>query len=227
MNIELRKKLVQDALDEMSLHSPEPRVSIQYYQDSTPVAIFDVDGTLEDGWNRLDAATRAKEFAEKAETNPKKAVQAGKKAFFKVWEPGDGDARLINTGHPSWVSIVLREYHKLGVKTVIFSGRSSRFREPLMRWLSKNDIPFDDKYLFMRGHDDFRPDNQVKADFVRELEEDLGYRYLRDNLFHVFDDNPSVVGMWEAMLRDNEYEFELTTRPFNWIPRWFKKHYES
>ena len=74
---------------------------------------------------------------------------------------------------------------------IVMSGRDAACKYETMDWLDKHSIPWD--RLFMRGENDMRPDNIVKAE--------LFDRYVRDNfdVKFVLDDRDQVVRMWRKM----------------------------
>lgn len=75
-----------------------------------------------------------------------------------------------------------------GTKMFIFSGREDSCRDETEKWLSDNEIFYND--MFMRKSDDKRKDNIVKQEIY---EEHVKGKY---NVLGVFDDRLQVCRMW-------------------------------
>lgn len=78
-----------------------------------------------------------------------------------------------------------------GNEIIVMSGRDEECRDVTWRWLSANEVWFDD--LHMRPAGDTRKDSLVKAEL---FDKHVRYRY---NVRGVFDDRDQVVQMWRAM----------------------------
>jgi hypothetical protein len=122
--------------------------------------VFDLDGTLADLEHRkhLIAAKDWRGFF---------AAVGGDKPIEKVRE-------------------VLLAMHYTGHRIEIWSGRSDECRSATEDWLAAHGFPV--LPLIMRSAGDHRPDDMVKAEFLRGTEEpDI-----------IFDDRDRVVAMWRA-----------------------------
>jgi predicted kinase len=73
---------------------------------------------------------------------------------------------------------------------ILFSGRSNKFEAQTRTWLKKQGIGY--TMLVMREEGDFRKDTIVKNEFYTKYIEN------NYNVFAVFDDRLSVIGMWES-----------------------------
>ncbi len=89
----------------------------------------------------------------------------------------------------------LNIFHSDCIDILIFSGRSNSVREKTIEWLLYHtSINDPDKILTMRDEGDYRPDEVIKKEWLYNmLDED------RKRLVAVFDDRCKVVKMW----RDN------------------------
>ena len=91
------------------------------------------------------------------------------------------------------VANTLINYKKLGYSIILLSGREEKFRDPTLRFLTKNSIEFDS--LLMRKTGDSRKDAIIKKEiFDAEI---------RDKYFieFVLDDRNQVVDMWRNELQ--------------------------
>lgn len=129
--------------------------------------IVDVDGTLADASHR------------KHHIKP----TDGKRKDYKSFYAAVGDDSPI---HP--VINLVRSLHTAGNTILITSGRPEGTRVATVDWLHAHAIPFHE--LFMRGHDDFRPDFVVK----REILNDMRLAGFRPTI--AIDDRDQVVRMW-------------------------------
>lgn len=77
------------------------------------------------------------------------------------------------------------------VTKILLSGRKDSCKEQTIRWLDKNNIPFDK--LLMRKADDNRPDNIIKKEIY---ENEIKDKY---NVLFVIDDRPKVLDMWQSL----------------------------
>tara|TARA_R110002124_G_scaffold126278_4_gene285821 strand:+ start:14874 stop:15209 length:336 start_codon:yes stop_codon:yes gene_type:complete len=71
---------------------------------------------------------------------------------------------------------------------ILVSGRSENQRSVTEQWLVWNEIPFDQ--LLMRSEGDFRPDVEIKREFLEEI------RQSKNEILLAVDDRQSVVAMW-------------------------------
>lgn len=74
---------------------------------------------------------------------------------------------------------------------IIVSGRDEICESETMKWLEDNGVPCDE--LFMRRHNDNRPDHWIK----REIYETKIAQHW--NVIAVLDDRDKVVDMWRAL----------------------------
>ncbi len=129
--------------------------------------IFDIDGTLADVSHRLHHLEGEKNwdafFADAPNDPLIEPVAAIARAFFLSREP---------------------------YTVVIVSARPEKCRRETQIWLQNNHVPY--ARLYMRGDNDFRPDNQIKAEILQQLTDDGHEPFL------VIDDRPQVVDMWRS-----------------------------
>ncbi len=85
---------------------------------------------------------------------------------------------------------MLRDHQEAGHAIVIVTARNERYMNICVWWLLFAGVTYDQMY--MRKHDDQRPDWQVKKDILAIMRKD-GF-----NPVHAVDDNPSVVELWES-----------------------------
>lgn len=90
-----------------------------------------------------------------------------------------------------WVVDAARKAAEDGYAVVVLTARQAVYVGPTKRWLIANGVPAN--ALFMRGHDDFRPDYEAKKDIVADIER-AGY-----NIVHAYDDNPQVLRLWAEL----------------------------
>lgn len=123
--------------------------------------VFDLDGTLADLQHRRHLA------------------EAGDwRGFFAAV---DGDTPIMK------VIELLLALHGAGHQVEIWSGRSDECREATQAWLVRHGVPATIP-LIMRAAGDKRPDELVKFEFLRGINEpDI-----------IFDDRDRVVAMWRA-----------------------------
>lgn len=123
--------------------------------------IFDVDGTLAKMRGRI--------------------LRHGKKvAPYADWDAHDDEpVEQVVT-----MAKILSEHYDI----IICSGRKDSSKEVLVEWLKANQIEYEE--IFMRKHDDNRPDDEVKAEIYREYIEPYY------EVFAVFDDRDRVVSAW-------------------------------
>jgi uncharacterized HAD superfamily protein len=73
------------------------------------------------------------------------------------------------------------------VDLIIVSGRSDDYKEQTIKWLTDNEIFYDE--IYMRKYKDHRDDAVVKGEIADEIEK-------THNILGVFDDRQRVVNMW-------------------------------
>ncbi len=81
----------------------------------------------------------------------------------------------------------LRNSKDYDTDLIIVSGRSDDYKEQTIKWLTDNDIFYDE--IYMRKYKDHRDDAIVKAEIADEIEK-------THNILAVFDDRKRVVDMW-------------------------------
>ena len=90
------------------------------------------------------------------------------------------------------IAQIIKNYHSLGVKIILMSGREEKSRIPTTNWLKYNTIPYD--ALYMRTTGDMRKDAVIK----KELYE----AHVKGHYFvqFVLDDRNQVVDFWRLDL---------------------------
>ncbi len=73
------------------------------------------------------------------------------------------------------------------VELIIVSGRSDDYKEQTIKWLTDNEIFYDE--IYMRKYKDHRDDAVVKGEIADEIEKTR-------QILGVFDDRQRVVNMW-------------------------------
>ena len=126
--------------------------------------IFDLDGTI------CDVSHRRQYVA----TKPRN---------WDAWNRG-----LMNdVPHPA-VKIVyqaLRQQYEYDM--IVVSGRSDDYKEQTIKWLTDNEIFYDE--IYMRKYKDHRDDAVVKGEIADEI-------LKTHRILGVFDDRQRVVNMW-------------------------------
>ena len=91
------------------------------------------------------------------------------------------------------VANTLKNYHQLGYKIILLSGREEKYKEPTLRFLETHQINFD--ILLMRKTSDNRKDSIIKKEIFAE--------HIQDKYFieFVLDDRNQVVDMWRNELK--------------------------
>ena len=87
---------------------------------------------------------------------------------------------------------ILKNYHNLGNKVLLLSGRMDSFQPQTERWLAKHNVPYD--MLIMRKHTDKRRDSIIKQEI---FDEHIKGKYF---IRFVLDDRNQVVDMWRQDL---------------------------
>jgi len=132
--------------------------------------IFDLDGTLADIEDRRQLCTK----------------ENGKMDWNKFFDPEN-----IKLDKPNMPVIMMAQaLTAFGYKIAIFSGRSARTEDATKDWLHKQDVKFD--ILKMRPERNFRPDEQLKLEWLNDMD-------WKDNVEMVFDDRDKVVNMWREI----------------------------
>ena len=130
--------------------------------------IFDVDGTLMDIEHRRHFVTqRPKDFD--AFRDPEVVMQdTPNKEIFEL-------AKALKDA---------------GNRIIVSTGRNKRQRATTLKQLMMNGLVFD--AMYMRGDTDFRPDDELKKEFLTKMKED-GF-----NPVMAVDDRQQVVDMFRA-----------------------------
>ena len=90
------------------------------------------------------------------------------------------------------IYVILKNYHNLGNKVLLLSGRMDSFQPQTERWLAKHNVPYD--MLIMRKHTDKRRDSIIKQEI---FDEHIKGKYF---IRFVLDDRNQVVDMWRQDL---------------------------
>lgn len=126
--------------------------------------IFDLDGTI------CDVAHRRQFVA----TKPRN---------WDAWNKG-----LVNdTPIPAVKFVYQALRHQYESDLIIVSGRSDDYKEQTIKWLTDNEIFYDE--IYMRKYKDHRDDSIVKGEIADEIQK-------THNIICVFDDRKRVVDMW-------------------------------
>lgn len=150
--------------------------------NTTPLYIFDLDGTLADLKHR-------RHFVERPSFNlfdPKERIQAN-----KPWKPNWDAfhaACVDDTPIDAIIDVLACVRHNES-DVWIWSGRTSTVSAKTFRWLQDHHIRFDQ--LKMRPAGDYTPDDQLKESWLHALSPED-----RARLVMVFDDRQHVVDMW-------------------------------
>jgi hypothetical protein len=131
-------------------------------------AIFDMDGTLCD-------VSSVRHFV----ARPK-----GEKDFHSFHEAAAG------CPPHQWVLDEAHDLSNAGLAILVVTARSEEWAVPTLWWNLLHEVPFDE--IFHRPRGDFRKDVLVKADILADIRR-RGY-----NPVHAYDDNPSIVALWES-----------------------------
>ena len=131
--------------------------------------IFDLDGTLADIEDRRQLCTK----------------ENGKMDWNKFFDPDN-----IKLDKPNWPVInTLLAFVQAGYKIAIFSGRSASTLDATKKWLHEYGIEYN--AFKMRPERNFRPDEQLKLEWLNDMD-------WKDNVECVFDDRQKVVDMWRS-----------------------------
>ena len=125
---------------------------------------FDLDGTI-------------------CNVNHRRQYVATKPRNWDAWNAG-----LLNDKPHKAVQMVYQALRQQSeVDLIIVSGRSDDYKEQTIKWLTDNEIFYDE--IFMRKYKDHRDDAVVKSEIADEIEK-------THNIIGVFDDRKRVVNMW-------------------------------
>ncbi|MBK9581896.1 MAG: hypothetical protein IPO48_08380 [Saprospiraceae bacterium] len=87
---------------------------------------------------------------------------------------------------------IVKNYHELGYKIILASGREDTFKTQTISWLEKYDVQYD--LLFMRAAGDYRKDAVIKKEmFDTQIEGKYFVEF-------VLDDRNQVVDLWRKDL---------------------------
>lgn len=77
------------------------------------------------------------------------------------------------------------------IELIFVSGRWEKYRDRIINWLMKNNIPL--RFLYLRKDNDFRKDSEIKKEIYLEK--------IKDNfdILFVLDDRKQVVDMWRSL----------------------------
>ncbi len=133
----------------------------------TDLVIFDIDGTLADITHRLH--------------------------FIKGEGKKDWDAFhaacVEDTPIPEIIMVaqtIARTSHQI----VLMTGRMDTVRSETVKWLDEHEVPL--ASLYMRKAGDYRPDHEIKRQFLAEI------RSSGFTVILAFDDRQQVVDMWRS-----------------------------
>ena len=129
--------------------------------------IFDLDGTLADIEDRRQLCTK----------------ENGKMDWDKFFDPEN--IKLDKPNQP--IINTLKAFQEAGYRIAIFSGRSARTEDATHNWLMSHMCHYD--VLKMRPERNFRPDEQLKLEWLNDMD-------WKDDVEMVFDDRQKVVDMW-------------------------------
>ena len=133
--------------------------------------IFDLDGTLADIEDRRQLCTK----------------ENGKMDWDKFFDPKN--IKLDKPNKPV-INMLRLLWEDSKHNIAIFSGRSDVTKEATRKWLHKHGIQFN--VLKMRPKRNFRPDEQLKLEWLNDMD-------WKDDVEMVFDDRQKVVDMWREI----------------------------
>lgn len=112
---------------------------------------------------------------------------------FVLDDPGNKDFDKFHeaaTGCPVNQDVLdaARKAKADGHAVIIVTARKEKWRYSTLWWLLLNDFPFD--HQFHRRDKDGRPDYEVKKEILSHIR-------TRYEVIHAYDDNPSVIRLWE------------------------------
>ncbi len=134
------------------------------FQEKKQCFVFDLDGTICDVRHR-------------------RQYVATKPRNWDAWNAG-----LVNDTPNVAVQKVFQALRNdQEVELIIVSGRSDDYKEQTIKWLTDNEIFYDE--IYMRKYKDHRDDAVVKGEIADEIEKTR-------QILGVFDDRQRVVNMW-------------------------------
>lgn len=77
---------------------------------------------------------------------------------------------------------------------VLLTARNDKHLDSTRRWLDKFSVEYDE--LYMRKDGDFRPDYEVKKEFLEQIRASRP----RHDIVYAIDDNPNVIALWKEEL---------------------------
>ena len=125
--------------------------------------VFDLDGTLADDTHRH---------------------------HYLAGEPRDWEAYFQQAGWDrptAMVAVAQGLFKTRDCRVEIWTGRSGKYRENTVSWLARHGVPY--SKLRMRTEGDYRPDTEVKGEWLASCSE--GERPVL-----VFDDRTKTVAWW-------------------------------
>lgn len=136
------------------------------FRDEDKLFVFDLDGTLADINHRL------------------KWIHDGYKNWNKFLESCDEDSPN------QWVIDLFDMCRQVGT-VIVLSGRNDVVKKKTIAWLIEHNIMYD--YLLMRKEKDYRPDEIIKKEMLKNFLRDQNYK-----VQFIVDDRQRVVDMWRA-----------------------------
>ncbi|MCT4663866.1 MAG: AAA family ATPase [Flavobacteriales bacterium] len=105
--------------------------------------------------------------------------------------PFEGNKCLSDLPNTPIVNLV-KNYHKMGFKILLLSGRDGQFENETKKWLEQYKIPYDQ--LWMRAKKDMRKDAIIKKELFKQN--------IQDQYFveFILDDRNQVVDLWRNEL---------------------------
>lgn len=150
--------------------------------------IFDLDGTLALIDHRRHFVEKPKGWGQKNQLTQLLGDDDWRPDWDAFFEACNND--LPNPGVVALYKMICRaQFEDLDTRVIIFSGRSESVRVKTVDWFKEYKIPTPDR-LLMRPEGDFTPDDQLKEQWLRNLQAE-GYFVQM-----VFDDRQKVVDMW-------------------------------
>lgn len=131
------------------------------------IVIFDIDGTLANIDHR-------RPFVENLNSESQDW-----KSFLHTWN-------VIKDVPDESISMLAKMCSFYGFKVYLASGRPECLRETTELWLKESHIYYDQ--LFMRKDGDFRKDDIIKEEFLKEID--------KERILFIVDDRKCVVDMW-------------------------------
>lgn len=133
--------------------------------------VFDIDGTLADLSHRL------------------KWVQGEEKNWDKFY----GEVEKDDVIEPvAQLFILYSSFLVPRAKLICITGRPERTRKATLKWFRENIGPVPDE-IYMRKDHDFRPDTEIKKEWIEKLQKD-GYK-----IKMAFEDRDRVVKMYRDL----------------------------